>query len=157
MNKGYNQNNMNMPNMSNMPNETEEFMYPEVYKNLHPHCHQIINDMEKQYGNIYLTEDLLNQMSDEAIRRSGMMMEDKDNMQDNINNMGNMDMETMSHSVQGDDPPAAIPTARQFRRHSGYGRGRPRRFFDYDGLSDIAKILFLQEIFGRRRPYWGWR
>ena len=154
MNKGYNQNNMNISNMSNMPGNTEEFMYPEVYKNLHPHCHQIITDMEKQYGNIYLTEDLLNQMTDEAIRRSGMMEE---NMPDNMSNMDNMGMEPMPYSAKDDDPPAAIPTARQFRRHSGYGRGRPRRFFDYDGLSDIAKILFLQEIFGRRRPYWGWR
>ena len=154
MNKGYNQNNMNISNMSNMPDNTGEFMYPEVYKNLQPHCSQIIQDMEKQYGNIYLTEDLLNQMTDEAIRRSGMMEE---NMPENMNKMDNMGMEPMTYSANDDDPPPSIPTARPFRRHESFRRNRQRRFFDYDGLSDIAKILFLQEIFGRRRPYWLWR
>jgi len=136
MNKGYNQNNINMSNMSNMPRENEEFLYPEVYRRLAPICDQLIKEMENKYGNIYLSEDLLNQMSDEAIRRSGM---------DNT--------EADPYSKRDGD---AVPTIREFGRHDGYGRDRWRNY-DRGALSDIAGILFLNQIFGRRRPFWRWR
>ncbi|MCL1859554.1 MAG: hypothetical protein FWF92_10035 [Oscillospiraceae bacterium] len=135
MNKGYNQNNMNMPH------ETEEHMYPEVYKTFAPICDQMIKEMEHKYGNIYLSEELLNQMTDEAIRRSGM--------DDNYKN--NMDPDPYSKK-DGD----AVQTIYEFGRHGGYGRDHWRRY-DRGALSDIAGILFLNRIFGRRRPFWRWR
>jgi len=139
-NRGYNQNNsMNMNNMnyndvSNTNSDTAEDMYPEVYHKLIPVVDQIIKEMERKSGNIYLTPDLLNQMTDEASNRFGT------------------DAVT---PVQNDMNTDAIPTMREFRpvRYGGgYWRG-----YDRGALSDIAKILFLQQIFGRRRPYWRWR
>jgi len=140
MNKDYNQNNsdsMNMPEMSSMPRDFEDYMYPEIYQKLSPVCDRLIRDMEKQYGHIYLNEDLLSQMSDEAIRRLGI----------------SGTSETEDSRKEKTD---AIPTIRGFDRHDGYGRGRWRHY-DRPALSDIAGILILNQIFGRRRPYCRWR
>ena len=109
-----------------MPN-TEEYMYPEVYKNLSPICDQVINDMENKYGNVYLSDDLLAQMSNEAVRRL--------ETDDNKNNMGD-----------------AVPTIRDYGRRGNSGRDRWRDY-DRDSLSDIAEILILSRLFGRRRPH----
>ena len=137
-NKSYNQHNQNNQYNMNMPHESDDFMYPEVYRHLSPICDQIIKEMENKYGNIYLTDDLLNQMAEEAIRRSEMDRTDRMDKPDNMNNM-NMD------SVQ------------TFHEFSGrYGRDHWRRY-DRGALSDIAGILFLNQIFGRRRPFWRWR
>jgi len=146
MNTGYNpsnMNNMNFPNMNtpNIPRENEEYMYPEIYHKLAPITHRLIKDMEKQHGdaNIYLNEDLLNGMVEEAIRRSGI---------------SNMNTQSMEYDDMDDE---AVPTiAGQGIRHNRYDRSR-RRYYDRDALSDIARILFLQELFGRRRHNWRWR
>ena len=131
------QNNMNI-NMSNIQRDaqTEEYMYPEVYKKLSPICDQIIRDMERQYGNICLSEDILNQMTDEALRRSEMGMQNPDPY----------------NAKDGD----SIQTIREFGRHDGFHRD-PWRHYERSALSDIAGILFLNRIFGRRRPFWRWR
>jgi len=142
MNKGFNQNNMNMPNMSNnmsnMPRENEDHLYPEVHQRFAPIVDQLISDMERQYGEIYLTEDLLNQMIEELHRRSGM-----DNMP------------ASSYDTQDEE---AIQTMHEIGRHGGRDRGRDRwRRYDRSALSDIFGILILQQLFGRRRPRWRWR
>ena len=93
--------------------------------------------MENKYGNIYLSDDLLNQLTDEVINRSGM---------DDY-------MDADPHSKKDGD---AVQTMREFGRRGGYGRDR-WRYYDRGALSDIARILFLQQIFGRRRPSWRWR
>jgi len=137
MNRGPNQNNMNMPNM---PFDTEEFLYPEVYQRFSPVVDQLIRDMERQHGDMVLNEDLLNQMVEEAIRRSGM---DR--------------MENMPADAHDSD---AIPTINEFGRHGGRDRDRDRdrwRRYDRGALSDIYRILILQQLFGRRRPRWRWK
>ena len=155
MNNGYNQknmSNMNFPvNIPNMRRDTEEDMYPEVYNKFFPITDKIINDMEMQYGDVDLNEDLLNQMVEEAIRRSGM-----DKM-DNIN--GNIT--PMPYDIRDGK---AVPTIADYGRRPGPGRHDDRdrdrdfrRHFDRDGLSDILRILFLQQIFGKRRHNWRWR
>ena len=139
MNRGtHNQNNMNMPNIQR---DTEEFLYPEVFQIFGPIVDQLLRDMERQYGEIYLSEDLLNQMADEAIRRSGI-----DN---NMQPVSNADM---------DDSDAVQTMAMNNLRHDRRCRDRGCwRRYDRSALSDIYKILILQQIFGRRRPNWRWR
>jgi len=134
MNKGFNQNNMNMPNM---PRDTEEYMYPEVYQQFFPVIEQLIKEMEQQYGDIYLSEDLLDQMIEEAIRRSGL-----ENIQPSSNDIPDGD---------------AVQTMNEFNRYGGRDRGRDRnrwKRYDRSALSDIYRILILQQLFGRRRPRW---
>ena len=139
-NKGYNQNNMNGANYPDMPRDSEEYMYPEVYRKFAPIADRMIRDMEKQYGDIILSEDILQQMSDEAVRRAGAGAD--------------MPPQFTPKTLKTDD---AIPAVNMYGM---YDRGRGgRHWSDYDrgALSDIFKILFLQQIFGRRRPRWGWR
>ena len=145
-NKRYNQNmyNNNLNNLNNMNNmnfngvspesDTEDFMYPEVYHHFAPVADQIIKEMERQYGDIYLTEDLLNKMTDEAIRRSGF------------------DPASPVSSSSGVKNGEAIPVMSNF----GYGRhgGGNWRGYDRGAVSDIFRILLLQQIFGGRRPRW---
>ena len=140
MNMNFNQNNISF--------DSEDFMFPEVYNIFFPIVDQLIRDMERQRGEIYLTEDLLNQMVEEAIRRSGV---------DNIPSSANTD-ET-----------DAVPTINM--NMGDFGRGRPGgnrdrdrdrdrdrwRRYDRGALSDLYRILLLQQIFGRRRPRWRWR
>ena len=145
MNNGYNQknmSNMNFPvNIPNMRRDTEDDMYPEVYNKFFPITDKIINDMEMQYGDVDLNEDLLNQMVEEAIRRSGM---------DDMN--GNDNMPTMPYDIKDG---RAVQTIANPDRRPGGGRDRNRwRRYDRDALSDIFRILFLQQIFGNRRRNW---
>ena len=113
--------------------ESDEHLYPDVYKKFAPITDQLIKDMEKNHGEIYLNEDLLRQMTDEAIRRT----------------------ETDA-PASADTLGEAVPTIYEFGggRHHGYGGWRG---YDRGALSDIFRILFLQQIFGRRRPRWRWR
>lgn len=146
-NKGYNQNNQNI-NMNNMDGinnypdiskdtrDTEEYMYPEVYQKFIPVADQLIRDMEKQYGDIVLTDDLLNRMADEGVRRSGVIT-----------------MPQPQYTGYTEKNEEAIPTFNDFR----YDGHRHWRDYDRGALSDIFKILFLQQVFGRRRPRWRWR
>lgn len=157
MNMGYNQNNMNYQNlnsmngmdgMSNMPRDNKDYMYPEIYNKFAPVIEQVIRDMEKQHGEIYMTEEMLNQMVDEAIRRSGM-----DNMTD-MNNMNDM------NDMPGEEAVPAMNYGRHrggryYGRHGhGYGYYDGWQYYDRDALSDIYRILFLQRIFGNRRHNW---
>lgn len=98
----------------------EENMYPDVYKMMYPHVVNIMQEMETKYGNINITQDFLDNMCDELVRRSGL--DDNDPMMD------------------------SVPTIAHFHRSHHRGGGL---------LSDLARILFLREIFGRRR--FGWR
>lgn len=121
--------------MANMPMEhkpmamekEENMMYPEVYKKMHHNAVRIIQEMESKRSSVYLSEELLNQMCEELIKRSGFK-ETKESVQ------------TMAPYYPYD------------------GRGYYWRHYHYDGLRDIGRILFLNEIFGRGRRYgWGWR
>ena len=103
--------------------QREEIMHPEVYRKMHPHVLNIIQEIESKYGNVYVTEDFLNRMCDELIKRSEFNSDDQ--MTDSV--------ETMAPY---------------------YGRGRNWRHFHHDALRDIGRILFLNEIFGRRRYRW---
>ena len=136
---------MNFQNMNNMQFNTEESMYPEAYHKIAPIVDQLIREMERQHGDIFLNEDLLNQMVEEAMRRSGM-----DSMPSSSGAAG------VSAEQDGD----AVPTINEFGRHGGRDRHRDRdrdRNRDRDAFSDIFRILFLQQLFGRRRPRWRWR
>jgi hypothetical protein len=131
MNKGYNQNNMNYPNMPRDNRDDKDFMYPEVYNKFMPVAEQIMKEMEKQYGDVYLNEDMLRQMVDEAIRRSGI---------DNMSEMPDSD---------------AVPTVNLYGRYGGRYHGRDGwRYYNRGALSDIFSILFLNQIFGHRRHHW---
>ena len=125
--------NTNKNNM--LIHESEDHLYPEIYTTFAPVADQLIRDMEKQHGDIFLTEDLLREMINEAIRRTEV------------------------------EAPAAIPTEAEITEDAiptlyEFGRGRPRgnrghwRRYDRGALDDIFRILFLQQIFGRRRPHW---
>lgn len=133
-------NNTDMNNISNMNNpfqpmnpsqdesSIEDALYPEIYRKLSPIVDQLIFDMERQYGNIELTEDLLSQMADEVLRRAQMMPQ----------------TQMMSQTSDTD----TIATINNF---SGGSRDRN----DRNIFGDIARILLLQQIFGgRRRPRW---
>ena len=138
MNNNYNKN-VNSINFNDISRDTEESMYPEVYHKFMPVADQLIKEMEKKYGEIYLTDDLLNQMTDEAMRRSGMNAADPSPSDTRDMWMGN-----------GDVMPAIYEFGRG--RRGGYWRN-----YDRDALSDIYRILLLQQLFGRRRPYWRYR
>ena len=116
---------------------SDEHLYPDVYKKFAPVADQLIRDMEKQHGDIFLNEELLQQMIEEAIRRA----------------------EADSPVSADAATEEAVPTIYNYGRgrpHGGYGHGHWRGY-DRGALSDIFKILFLQQIFGRRRPNWRWR
>jgi len=114
--------------------ESDEHLYPDVYNQFAPIADQLIRDMEKNHGDIYLNEDLLQQMIDEAINRVGADIPVSDGMATE----------------------EAVPTIYQYGRgrpHGGYNHGHWRNY-NRGALSDIFRILFLQQIFGRRRPCW---
>ena len=133
-------NNINNMNSANSINSTEDFMYPEVYHKFMPIIDQIIKEMERQHGNIYLSEDLLHQMSDEVIRRSGMGMGTGIDMPQPIQQKDN-----------------AIPAMAGYEHHEHHGHDEHWRRYDRGALSDITSILLLQQLFGRRRPSWRFR
>ena len=161
-NKGYSQNSQNnqINNMNNnmnvnsvpLPRETEEYMYPEVYQKFMPVVEQIIKEMEKQYGNIYLNEDLLNKMIDEAIKRAGIGANVPSQPQPQFPSPYAVKDSVSDDMKDGD----TIPTFNEFGGHGRRGGGHWRGY-DRGALSDIYRILFLQSIFGRRRPFWRWR
>ena len=141
---------MNRETNQNMPYENEDLMYPEVYHKFAPIADQLLRDMERQYGDIYLNEDLLNQMVEEAIRRTGM---------------DPMPMQQSAPASAGQDGDA-VPAMNDFGRHGNRDRDRDKdrgrdrdrwRRYDRGAVSDIYRILLLQQIFGRRRPRWRWR
>ncbi|MCL2096435.1 MAG: hypothetical protein FWH10_05960 [Oscillospiraceae bacterium] len=195
INRGYNQNNINyrnmppMANSNNMPPMTPavaeqyigQFMYPEVHDKFYPVVEQILRDMEQRNnGEIYLSEDMLNQMVEDAMARSGVNRNPIRHVYPYDNNYGvnETDMQEM-HEMQdmrtsgeamtetGEDG-EAVQTIAGYGRRGGPGhiRGGYRpggyyaggwRNYDRGALSDIFRILFLQELFGRRRPNWRWR
>ena len=119
-----------------MNNNMAENMYPEVYNHFAPIADSVIKDIEKQYGgDIHIDENMLNQMVEEAIRRSAI--------NDNI-------------SAKED----AVPVIYQHNSRYGHGyngKGKNQnhwRNYDRSSLSDIYRILLLQQLFGRRRPRW---
>ena len=141
--------------MNKNTHDSDERLYPEVYKKFAPVAEQLIRDMEKQHGDIYMTDELLRQMIDEAIRRAELDM-------------------PADVPASADVPTAeAVPVLYQLGRrpaqtggqqHSHHGGGHHGhhghghwRNYDRGALSDIFSILFLQQIFGRRRPHWRWR
>ena len=123
-------------NMRDNRDNNDENLYPDVYKTFAPIADQLIRDMEKNHGDIYLNEDLLQQMIDEAIKRA-----------------------EADTPVSADAPTEeAIPTLYSYGgRRGGYGRHGHWSNYNRGALDDIFRILFLQQIFGRRRPYWRWR
>jgi len=143
MNREFNQSNNNF-NIPNMQCNAEEYMYPEIYRHFAPIADRLIQEMEIRHGEIYLTEELLNDMVEEAIRRSG------------IDNQQNMPADPYDDMDMPDED--AMPVMRDFRRggsgrRRGYGRGGWRRY-DRSAISDLYRILLLQQIFGRRRHSW---
>jgi len=128
-------------------------MYPEVYHQFMPVAEQVIRDMESRHGdNIYLNnsnnpgnlnnsnemqinEDMLNQMVNEAIRRSANMPPNANANAASVPTITMMDYgrdHDYGHGHGHDpDPP----------HWSGYGRS---------ALSDIYRILLLQQLFGGR-------
>ena len=122
---------------------TDEHLYPEVYNKFAPVAEQLIRDMEKNQGDIYLTEDLLRQMTDEAIKRA------------------EADLPAEAVQTEADaETEDAVPVIYQYGgrgRPGGGHRGGRWRGYDRGALDDIFRILFLQQIFGRRRPHWRWR
>ena len=117
-------------------------MYPQEYDKYLPIANQVIDDMEEQHGsgNIYMDTDMLNQMVEEAVRRT-----QNTNIDMNMSMDMDMDMMAMDDIEDGD----AVPTILDFGR-------RPAVVDSYSGsstLSDIFKILLLQELFGRRYFY----
>ena len=96
-------------------------MYPKEYDRFLPIADQVINDMQNQFGNedIYLDTDTLNQMAEEAVRRS------KNNMQD---------MHDMHDNIYDENDGYSVPTF-----NSGHSSS---------ALTDIYKILLLQRLLG---------
>ena len=136
---------MNRSNINNM-RETEmniENLYPEIYIKFAPIAEQLIKDMERQSGNIHLTEALLQEMTDEAIRRA---------------ETGAVIPAGADASDSPDLNLEAVPVLYQFGanrdgHHGGFNRPHWHGY-DRGVFSDIFRILFLQQIFGRRRPNW---
>ena len=114
--------------------ESDEHLYPDVYNQFAPIADQLIRDMEKNHGDIYLNEDLLRQMIDEAIKRA----------------------EADAPVSTDEATDEAVPTIYNFGRRQQKNHGGHGHWSNYNrgALSDIFRILFLQQIFGRRRPCW---
>lgn len=102
-----------MNSMQNM-----ERMYPDVYNRMYPF---VLMEANRFPLDMELTDDMLNNMSDEIIRKSGLEAKDE--------------MEKDATTVQ-----------------QGFGRHRGNR----EPVRDIARILLLRELAGRRRsfPFW---
>ena len=136
-----------MNDYNSFTNTNAEDLYPEAYRTLYPYVHSVINDMENQYGNIYVTDDLLNSMSDEILSRAGMADEV-------VSADGGYDAApVMAYSDLSGKTVSTVSMPR-------FGFGRNRGFdFDHDrgrgNARDILRILLLREIFGRgKRPRW---
>jgi len=123
-------------NFSDMPLNNEDDLYPEFYYEIESIIEQIINEMERKYGEIMLTEDMLRQITEEAIRLYGLE-------------------EAVPTSFDA-EPEAAVPVINEFGRgNRGRNNRRPRRRnFRRDEFSDVFRILFLQQVIGSRRRRW---
>jgi len=168
---------MQKDNMNHAMPETGARLYPEIYGMLAPIVEQLIAEMEN-YGEIYLTDELLYEMIDEAIRRAGLEFDVE---------LHTADDEFHEVSISMEEREEAVPVLYQFGRstggqqHGGHGhqghnnrrnshshnhnhhnhnnRHRPdnrrhHRHHNRDTASDILRILFLQQIFGGLRPNW---
>jgi hypothetical protein len=132
----------------------EEEKYPEIYKILYPAVMQAIPDMENRYGNIKMTDEVLNAMVDRILEKSGLLNQAPQPM------------------TPPEDMPEAVPAAaiygesprRGEHRHNHWGwdgRGWDGnnwgwRHHNRSTLNDITQILLLNQIFGGRRPRWLW-
>ena len=129
-----------MINMNNIQENDDRF-YPEIYRHFAPVADQLIRDMEKNHGDIFLNEDLLQQMIDEAIRRA--------------------EADAPASAEAEEELEDAIPTIYSFGGGRGRGRGGRRgggwRGYGRGALDDIFRILLLQQIIGGRRSNWRWR
>ena len=141
--KGMN-NQVNYNNYNIVKNHLTEEKYPEVYKILHPHVSQMITDMENHYGNIEMTDEMLNSMADGIVERSGLL--NKEYMADS----------PVDNSIM----PDAVPVVGMHRGHGHWDRGGYRDgywgYHNRSTLRDIASILLLGQVFGGRRPRWRW-
>ena len=137
----------NQVNYNFIKNNMEEEKYPEVYRILHPLVLQMIADMENHYGNIEMTDEILESMIDGILERSSLL---------NQAAMPNMPVDNAMM-------PDAVPTISmsQDSRHWNnmrWDRDRGRCWGHHcrSSLGDITRILLLQQIFGGRRPRWRW-
>ena len=122
-------------------------MYPKEYDKYLPVADQVINDMQNQYGNedIYLDADMLNQMVEEAVRRSKNMDMDMD--MDNINKPEEKDGDAIPTILDFGRRPTVIGPDYDYgydhEYHHGYDPDPPS-----SSLADIYKILLLQRLLG---------
>jgi len=141
--------------------ETEDHLYPEVYQRFAPIAEQLIREMEKQHGgSIFLNENLLQQMIDEAIRRADLPTAQAA-VPTGVFPAGSEEAVVPAGSEAPAEFEEAVPVLYELGRNRG---GHNRRHggshwhrYDRGALSDIFRILFLQQIFGRRRPHWRYR
>ena len=161
---------MHTNNINNNMSETDMHLFPEIYGTLAPIVEQLIADMEK-HGEIYLTEELLYEMIDEAIRRAGLDFDVEPDIMPTEN-------DSQFHAVSQMEREEAVPVLYQFgrttntrpwhnnhnNRHNQRNRHhnhrppsypRPRHHHhNRSTVSDLLSILFLQQIIGGRRPKW---
>ena len=127
----------NHVNYNFSPKHMEYEKYPEVYKVLHPIAAQMITDMENYYGNIELTDEVLNSMADGIVERSGLL---------NCDPM-------LDSAVDNTTMPDAVPV---IGMHRNWDRERYWGNHNRSSLRDVASILLLGQIFGGRRSRWRW-
>jgi len=131
-----------MINYESYINKSTDDLYTEEYKTLYPYVQTMIAEMENQYGNIYVNEELLSSMEKEILSRSGI----------------NAQYENADYN--GADYNGAIPAMsyndgynsryRNYNRNNGYGYDR-----NHSGSNGLLRVLLLREIFGRgARPRW---
>ena len=143
-------------------------LYPEIYRQFAPFTEQLIREMEKQHNNINLTDELLAEMIDEVIRRVDAESEAVPviPVMADTADLGNMEMGGDTLDIpQGDAIQVMYRmgggTAARGHGHHGSHHGHRHghrhhgcRHGNCGHVSDILRILFLQQIFGRRRPHW---
>jgi len=121
-----------------------DILYPEVYEKFAPIADQLIRDMEKQHGDIILNEDLLRQMIDEAIRRTELETSADMPTEEAVSVLYQVGRRPNNHSNRQ-------------HNHGGGSHGHHHGHwssYNHGALNDIFRILFLQQLFGRRRPNW---
>ena len=159
---------MHTNNINNI-SETDTHLFPEIYGTLVPVVEQLIAEMEK-HGDIYLTEELLYEMIDEAIRRAGLDFDVEPDIMPTAD-------DSQFHAVSQIEREEAVPVLYQFGRspntrpghntnhhrhkprhhhnhHRPPSRPRPRHHHNRNTVSDVLRILFLQQILGGARPHW---
>lgn len=101
----------------------QDNLYPEIYNNLYPMVVEAAQDFRRR--GFHPTSQMIDETVDNIIRNSGMWDEDEDDM-----------VETFAD---------AVPVQFSFDR-----RMPRRRFHNRHTLRDLARILLLRELFGRR-------